>query len=310
MAWMCFLLPALHAYEAVTLIPPEGDFWTGERVDVVVELRAKGSFSGVPTFQLPELPGTQIVKMGRPVISSESSDEGELFVQRYQFAMFSQQSGDLQVPVVPVTFGVQAGSELKQISGEVPAFSVQLKRPPGIPEERFVVSSPKYSLEQSWSSDEEEFEVGGVLTRSLIQTAENLSGMALPPLPQAAPEGVRVYPPKVSITDQSPRGTFSGQREEALRYRFETAGRIEIPAVTFQWWNPESEKLEQKIIPGRTVKVKGPMLGARFRLHWGCIVTGIFLCGTFVFLFYKFRKTLISKIPRKQHLPKLNPFSP
>ncbi|WFB35861.1 hypothetical protein P3T73_17045 [Kiritimatiellota bacterium B12222] len=307
-ALVCVLCMAtlVSAFEPVTLVPPSGDYWTGARVPVVVELRAKGSFSGVATFQLPALPETQVVKVGHPVISSESSAEGELFVQRHEFALFSQRSGELTIPAVPVEFGVKAGTERTKISGEIPSFTIQLKRPPDIPAERFVVSSSDYEIHQSWSTEAEKFEVGDVLTRKLSQSAEELSGMALPPLPLAAPTGVRVYPPQVSISDKTQRGAFSGEREEELRYRFETAGTVRLPAVTFQWWNPQSKALEQKVVEGRTVKVKGPLLAGGAKQGFQAVVAGILVVGAFLVLAWKFRKLLWSRIPRKKTLPPLN----
>lgn len=58
-----------------------------------------------------------------------------------------------------------------------------------------------------------------VISRTLSQQAANLSGMALPLLSQAAPKGVRVYPPRVDVEDKSLRGTLSGSREEEIFIR-------------------------------------------------------------------------------------------
>jgi|GEM_PF-1473488 len=304
----CLLLLRASAFEAVTLISPEGEYWSGERILVVVELRTQGSFAGTATFQVPALPGTQVMNVGNPVVGSEQGADGERFVQRHRFSLFSQVDGPLAIPEIPVTFSVNVNNEVEVVREVIPEFVIQMKRPPGIPPGRFVVSSPDYKVSQTWSSQAEAFEVGDVISRTVSQQAANLSGMALPPLPQAAPKGVRVYPPRVDVEDKSARGTLSGSREEEIRYRFEAAGTYLLPSVTLQWWNPKVEKLERRVLEGREIKIKGPLLSAEIKRNWKGWLLGCGLSASLFFGAYSFRFQLWALRPRKQNLPPLNPF--
>ena len=50
------------AASARTSVTPAGDVWVGQRVTLVVELRAPGTFAGAPSFDLPSIPGAVILK--------------------------------------------------------------------------------------------------------------------------------------------------------------------------------------------------------------------------------------------------------
>src|SRR5678815_1201759 len=50
----------------------EGEIWVGQRANFVIELLAPGYLSGVPAFDLPSVPGMQLVPPnGSPVVTSE-----------------------------------------------------------------------------------------------------------------------------------------------------------------------------------------------------------------------------------------------
>ncbi len=88
---------------------PEAKAWTGQRVPFFVDLHARGSFAGAASFSLPEIPSTVILKVGNPVVSSQEIDGESWFVQAHEFALFSQQSGTLEIPGFEVRFGSRDG---------------------------------------------------------------------------------------------------------------------------------------------------------------------------------------------------------
>jgi hypothetical protein len=93
----------------VAVRAPDAKAWVGQRVPFYVELRATGSFAGVANFDLPQLPGTIIMKIGNPVVSSQEIEGQSWFVQTHEFALFSQKPGRLDMPAFAVRFSSRDG---------------------------------------------------------------------------------------------------------------------------------------------------------------------------------------------------------
>lgn len=304
--WIPGLMLAVRmmAVEPVTLIPPEGEYWCGEPIPVAVELRGQGTFKGSPSFSIPEMPRTQWLRRGNPVLSSERAEGGEVFVQRHYFSLITQLDGAVEVPNTPVTFGLELGGTHREVGGEVPAFTVQVKRPPGVAAGVYVVSTSGYQVTQTWSQMPEKVEAGTVLIRTVVQTADGLSGMSLPPLPLEAPSGVRVYPPRVDVDDRENRGDLTGTRTEEVRYRFEQAGTVTLPSVVYRAWDPDRGSLEEVRLEGVEVNVKGaPGSGGPHGVPWGIVTGG----GVLLSLLWVLRTRRIpNPLPPRVHLPPLN----
>ena len=248
--------------EPVEISLPESSAWMGERVILVVKLRAPGSFSGAARFDLPELPRTLLLKTGNPVVGSERLEGRDWLVQTHQFSLFSQQAGKLVVPPFTVRFEAREGftGPTTERVVETEPFEVEIRRPPGSEGIPFLVSSDNLTVSQSWdpASLPEKIEVGQVIRRIITQKSDGLTGMALLPATTAAPEGVRVYEPSVETRDNTERGAFTGERIETLTYLVQEAGTLSLPDLTFAWWNPREEQLVSKTLPGQVLEVSPP----------------------------------------------------
>ncbi len=276
--WMSFLLALiplrpwrpsaiLFLSPLVTLAEPsvrlelgKPEAWTGERLDFFIELRADGSFDGAPSFDLPEVPGTVIFKLGNPVLGSLTEDDTEYFTQRHEFALFSQADGAIELPPVRVRFAHRKGYTGPSFdeSLETRPARITIRRPPGSSDLGFLVTTDSLDIEESWDPAPGPVEVGAVFKRSIVQTADNLSGIALAPAPADAPEGVRFYPGEPAVEDTSARGSLSGERRETLTYLVQQAGLHTLPAIRYDWWNPATRMLESKTLPAVSFTATAP----------------------------------------------------
>jgi len=243
-----------------TVRVPEPTAWTGQRLSLSVELRAPGSFTGSASFELPQIPGTLLVKIGNPVVSSETIDGESWFVQTHEFALFSQKSGPLEVPSFPVRFEHQEGFTGPSILVETrtPATTVEIQRPPGSEGIGFLITTESLELTETWDPAPGPAQVGAIFKRTITQRAPNITGMALAPAPGAAPEGIRVYPGEAATRDQLERGDFLGERSETLTYLVQQPGTHTLPALAYVWWNPRTRTLESKTLPAATFDVAAP----------------------------------------------------
>ena len=256
---LLFLFP-LHVGAEPTPVEvrvPEPAAWVGQRVPFFVDLRAQGSFSGAAGFSLPDVSRSVILKVGNPVVSSEEIEGESWFIQSHEFALFSQQSGQLEIPSFEVRFESRNGftGPVAETKTMVPAASFEIRRPPGTEGLGFLVTTESLGLSESWDPVPHSVEAGAVFKRTIVQRASEMTGMALAAAPTGAPDGVRVYPGTPEVTDNTARGAFLGERRETISYLFQQPGTMELPALTYQWWNPVLEELQSKTLPSVTVVV-------------------------------------------------------
>jgi hypothetical protein len=236
---------------------PEPKAWIGQRVTFYVELRAPGSFVGTASFDLPQIPGALLLKIGNPVVSSEEIEGESWFVQTHEFALFSQKPSVLKVPAFPVRFARRDGftGPATEVKARVPAAKIEIKRPPGSEGLGFLLTTESLDVSETWNPTPGQAEVGAMFKRTIVLRAPNLPGMALAPAPTAAPDGIRVYPGQAETNDKLERGDFLGERRETITYLLQKPGVLTLPALAYVWWNPKTEKLQSKTLPAMTFDV-------------------------------------------------------
>ncbi len=279
-AWLVTsVISARAAAELVAVKVPLAKAYVGQRLPFFVELRSKGPFGGATSFTLPEVPGSILVKVGDPVVSSDEVDGQSWFVQTHEFALFSQHEGPLRIPEFPVRFGSREAisGPVMEMEAKVPMLSVEIERPAGTDPQRFLVTAQNFSVEERWNPvPSGEVKTGAVFKRTITQSADDMTGMALAPAPTTAPEGIHVYPGNPEVEDKTERGDFSGQRTETLTYLVERPGTYTLPAIRYDWWNPEPGRLESKTLPAvRFTAIASPEIAAKPASERWFLVGGI-----------------------------------
>lgn len=237
----------------------EQTWWVGQQVPFTVQLRAPGSFSGAAVFSLPEIPRVVIIKTGSPVVSSEEIEGKTWFVQTHDFALFSQLSGTVTIPEFTVRFSHKDGftGPVHDQSAQVPAAQLKIERPPGSSAQDFLVTTDSFQLKERWDPQPGATEQGAVFHRTITQEADQVTGMALAPPPEAVPAGVRLYLGQPTVSDKTERGAFIGTRVDTLTYQLQEAGTWTLPAIRYQWWDPEKKAFGFQTLPAVTFEVKG-----------------------------------------------------
>jgi len=257
---------------------PQATAWIGQRVPFYVELRAPGSFEGTAGFDLPQLPGTLLMEIGNPVVSSQDFEGRSWFVKTHEFALFSQKPGLLDVPPFSVRFASREGftGPAKDMQAQAPAWKVEIRRPPGSESIGFLITTESLDVTETWEPQPGPTKVGAVFKRTILQHAPHVSGMALARAPGAAPEGIRVYASRPEVNDKTERGEFLGERRDTITYLLQMPGTLTLPALTYVWWNPKKEVIERKRLPAVTFEVTPPAAtekagqanAARFTWPW------------------------------------------
>ncbi|SHO51207.1 BatD family protein [Desulfopila aestuarii] len=281
--------------------------WIGQKVSFFIELRAMGSFSGSARFDLPQVPGTIIIKVGAPVVSSEEIDGQSWFVQSHEFALFSQQAGTLKIPEFSVRFASRAGfsGPANDVQTTFPGMKVEIQRPPGSEKSSFLVTTQSLEINEIWKPTPGPVEAGAIFTRKIAQRASELSGMALAPPSTDVPDGISVYVKNDEIADKTERGDFLGQRIDTITYRMTKAGNFTLPDVVYSWWNPITRKIEKFILPAVRFEVS-PAPGSKTATRQGKMLYVWVLLALTLLSFALWQKTFIVEWLR-QHWRELNP---
>jgi len=237
--------------------------WAGQRVNMYVTLYTTTSFSGTPRFSLPEVSGMLMMENeGRPLLGSEPIDTVTYVSKRHEFALFPLRPGTVKVPAFDVEFGYR-GEDGKPITQSFTTKELQfsvLKIPGADPREQ-VITTGDLQVKDQWTPQPVKAKVGDAFTRTVTLTAEDIPGMAFPPLNIEKIDGLGVYQKQPRVNDQMQRGAFTGQRTETITYVCEKEGKFTLPGMNINWWNPKNEELKEiKLKPVTLEVAANPLL--------------------------------------------------
>lgn len=238
--------------------------WTGEAVLMVITLYSPGPFDGTASFDLPELSRTSIIKIGNPVVGSEDVGDESFLTQRHEFNIYTQRSGTIVIPPFEVRFRGKESfvGDVKSVNATTSELKFESKRPPGTDSLGVVIATEKLNCEQSWTPDSlAHLKAGDVIERTVTRRVTGTSSMMLSPASSAAPEGIRVYTSDPEVVDKVTRGALDASRVDTIKYQVQKPGTFELPELTFTWWDPKAEKLQQTTLDGLTLTVAALPVG-------------------------------------------------
>lgn len=227
--------------------------WTGEQVIIDLDLKTDAlSFANIH-FDLPEITGGFLMRPDTTTLKlTERRGDGTWQVLRYPLTLFPQVGGELTVPAIAVRFETNQGygSEPESHALETAAFTVTVRRPPGVADGALVVTSDRLDIDPEWTTPQDPVQAGDAWTLTVRRSVDDVSAMLLPPLPVYESDGLRAYPAAPVVRDRSNRGQLVGERTDAITWMIEQPGSYRIPDIRFQWWNPGDERLQDLVVPG------------------------------------------------------------
>ncbi len=212
----------------------------------------------------PEVPGARVIKAKESQYQKTVNGVTYTVVET-TWAIFAEKSGDLTIPPLrysgaipdprsPFTnplFGrsgkqILLRSDTKNLS--VRPVPPDLQLPQWLP-------SKGMSLAQRWSRPVDSLVVGEPVTRSLILSAQGLTGAQLPPLDIAEANGFRLYPDQPTIEDHPGGSGIVGTRIESMAIVPTKPGEITLPPIRVKWWDTVSGQLRETVLEAETLTV-------------------------------------------------------
>lgn len=114
-----------------------------------------------------------------------------------------------------------------------------------------------FTLEQSVEGNTD-LTVGDAVTRVLTGRIDGTTAVLIPQLaPATQAAAFRAYPRDPVVRESDNRGTLSGSRSETVTYVAQTDGTAKLPAVSIDWFNLQTGKVETASVPEVALTVTG-----------------------------------------------------
>lgn len=312
-----------------TSLETQDTLWVGQKVTVVVELLAPGTFASAAAFDLPDPQGVLLLPpLGHPLLSSETIDGTSYTVQRHELSAYPMRAGEQSVPTFSVRFEFKrAPMDTHTIAATLKTNSMPftVKMPPGAENLGQVISARDLKIEETWRPEpgKENVMAGVAFTRTITFTAPDVPGMMFPPFPAGQSDGLGIYTTR-QLLDQTDGGSLRGERRDVVTYVCKRAGEFTIPATQYTWFDLETQQLRTVELPERTLKVaanpalatassadSASVVAASRSISWW-MLTGLAVAALLLLLAGKsawFRRVLADLFTRFRplHLQPLNP---
>ena len=239
-------------------VQQDQETWAGQQVTVNLDLKSTGFSFSNSHFNLPEVSGAFLMQTDTTTIKFSENTDGETWqVIRYPLALYPQKSGQLEIPPITVRFITSAGfgSTEKAFEFQTKPLQLSVKLPPGVKEGELLVTTTSFELEYDWQPESGAAKTGDAFTLTVTRRADEISAMLLPPLPVFRTEGLAAYPQAPVVNDKTNRGDLTGERTDSIIWVAEKPGNYNIPGIRFQWWDPNSRELKQRIVPGLNLDI-------------------------------------------------------
>ncbi|VFQ47498.1 BatD family protein [Desulfoluna butyratoxydans] len=261
---VALLLPLRVGAEALpekirVSLAPEGTVKVGQRVTLSIELMTTTRFSGSPGFDIPEIPGVIALKLNTFGINSTETTDGVTYsVQGHEFALFAQRPGKRVIKPFDVRFypAGPGAAPPREVTLKTEPLTLDAVMPPGAEGLSALICTAAFELTEAWEPPPQEARVGDAFTRRITMRADDVPGMAFPPLEVPDIRSVGIYPKEPFVNDKTDRGDFTGERTETITYVCEAKGTVTFPEVTVHWWDLNDDSLKVETLPAVTLKVK------------------------------------------------------
>ncbi len=213
----------------------------------------------------PAIEGAQIKQLGEDIDATEIFNGRRYRVIERTYGIIADQPGELTIEganfsgdvVVQASRrgGLFSFNESKPMQAKA-AKSVILINP--IPTEfhgDWLVSD-LVALNEDWTQ-EDSYELGSPITRTITLLAVNTDEMSLPELDIKVPNLLKTYPEKAQRKSFVRDKQIISQLTQTLAIVPTKAGSYTLPEISVPWWNPHTKQQEVATLPARKIIITG-----------------------------------------------------
>ena len=237
----------------VTVTLDESQVMVGQPLVLRIKVLVPTYLPKPPVFPSFEVPGLMVRLPERASGPVSEHIEGATWagVQR-AYRLYPLQAGPVTLPgqAIQVTYAdpednspveVTVPLEPIRFTATLPAAAADLDPP---------ILAEDFTLEQTLEAPET-LKVGDAVTRTISARIAGTTAVLIPSLtPEITGETVRAYGDEPKVAEQSDRAELSGTRAERTTYVAQQEGSFALPALTLDWFNVKTGKVETATLPG------------------------------------------------------------
>lgn len=239
-------------------LEPTENIIATQQVNLNIEVATHRWFVGGTQIGRLEVDDAIVLRRDSFAVNSSRRIDGENWaVQLWTITLYPQRGGVFNVPSIPVTVTVSDENN-QPVKGEIytKALTFNALEPADIKDKNGWLATTLFEVEDQFDREISNLNKGDAVKRTISFKAENMAAMMLPALSSEDTgfgniDGVAVYHKPAVIDDTVNRGEYLAERTETVSYVVEQAGDYRLPALTYYWWDLNSQSMQTAEIPER-----------------------------------------------------------
>lgn len=212
-----------------------------------------------PNFEVPNLMVRLPEHATQPISEKINGETWSGTTRSYRLYPLVAADFDITAQDIVITFS-DSSSTGSAVQVKMPIQPIQFTAT--LPEGAQSLSPPivahGFSLKQEFEG-QEHLASGDAFTRRITATIAGTTAVLIPELiPALEPGPLRPYPKSPRISETENRGVLSGTRQEEAVYIAQDGGTVQLPAVSFQWFNLKTQTLETAKVDGLELTLANP----------------------------------------------------
>lgn len=239
----------------IELTTDKAEAYVQEQIILTVSLFFRGNLVRGELSD-PEHPHALIEPLGKQQESSRTRDGVHYRVVERRYAVFPQKTGTLSLPAL--RFEGQARNQdgsLAFLRDSATLFDIPVKDVPADFSGSTWLPATELTLSETGMPGTLALNTGDNLTRTLSLKATGLPAEALPPLPEAVPDGLRSYPEAPEREASAGSAGITSTLTQTRALVPVQAGGLRLPAIRIPWWDTDTDSEKVAIIPAQTLNV-------------------------------------------------------
>ena len=224
---------------------------------------SQGQFSALETSD----PDAMIIELGNIPQYTTTRNGKRYSVNEVRYAVYPQHSGKLTFE--PLLFQARISNknshslfdqflragEIKRIRSK--KLSIDIKAKPANIKADEWLPAKKLSINDEWSDDLSNINVGEPITRTITINADGFTAEQLPELDIDDLDKLKLYPDQAVTENTKTANGISALKQIKVAIIPTQAGSFTLPEITIPWWNTKSKRLEIAKIPETTITAIG-----------------------------------------------------
>lgn len=212
-----------------------------------------------------------VQQLGKGTSHEKVIDGVRYQVFELEYSIHPQQAGTLTIPALTFNGNTSTNNQsadpfdsffsnrysMQPVVAKSQPLNILVKEKPlDYPLHNTWLPSRQLMLTEHWSHDINKLKMGDAITRTVTVRADGLTAAQIPPIEMGeSPKGVNSYPDKTNTSNETSDKGVLGTRTDAIAMILTQAGKIELPAIEYTWFNVNTNKTEVAVLPALSLNV-------------------------------------------------------